>query len=453
MADLTVEDIRQSILVRRTRILSNTLMILLVVLLIFGIKGAVLGSALRTLVLLFSILCLALAVYYNRQGASGVALVLLFSVFWLCILLAILTTGGTETLPMTWFAILVGFAGLLGGKRHCLVWLYISGATLASIWLLDLLAVDLTPLAVEEDKPLHLRMHLIAQIAVVSSVVLSFVDMNQRYEAQLMRQMTDLLREIDQRRRAEAEALAANRAKTRFLANMSHEIRTPLNSIIGFSSRLIKRNCFTDPKDADAIDCVYRNGRGLLYLVNELLELSSIESRNLQYSSQAFSVDGLLQECVDLAEPVARSFGLKLVYKCIDRVSLQADRKCLHQIVCNLLYFAIRQTLEGQVELTVTRQMLNQRSGVQISISDTSSGIPEEQLDGLFETHYQLVLNSNRDLPISALTLALTAKLVHMHGGDIRVQSTQGRGTRFLVWLPLEPSLAPVSAAPDPEAA
>lgn len=437
MADPTIEDMRLSILARRARVIRNTLLILLVVLLIFGIKGILLGSTLRTGVLIFAVMAIGLAYYYNQQGATEVALVLLFTVFWVCVMLAVLTTGGTEALPMTWFAIQICFAGLLGGRRHCLIWLAICSGSVAGLWLLSALNFDFSALVVEENKVLQLRMHLVAQIAVVGAVVWSFIAMNHRYEGQLLQQMNALLREVEHRRQAEDAALASNLTKTQFLANMSHEIRTPLNSIIGFSSRLIKKNTFTDPKDADAIDCVYRNGKGLLYLVNELLELSNIET--LQYSPNAFAADALLQECLDVVEPVARNFGLRLECKSVDKVELRADRHRLHQILCNLLYFAIRQTRDGGVEISLTHSTRGQQPGLQICVTDTSPGVSEEQLAGLFETHYQLVLNSNRDLPISALTLALTAKLVQMHGGEIKAQSKLGSGTRFTIWLPLEP--------------
>jgi len=437
MADPTVEDINQAILARRTRIIRNTLMILLVALLVFGIKGIVLGSTLRTGILIFAMLAIGMAYYYNKQGSTQVALVLLFTVFWVCVMLAVLTTGGTEAIPMAWLPIQVCFAGLLGGRRHFLVWLAICSASAGGLWVVSALGFHFPTLVVEENKVLQLRLHLVAQMAVVSAVVGSFIDMNHRYESQLLQQMAVLLEEVAQRRHAEETALASSQAKTQFLANMSHEIRTPLNSIIGFSSRLIKRNTFTDSKDADAIDCVYRNGKGLLYLVNELLELSNIET--LQYSTNAFAADTLLQECLDLVGPVARKFGLSLECKSMDKVELRADRNRLHQIVCNLLYFAIRQTRDGGVELTLTRSTRRHEAGLQITITDTSPGVSDEQLAGLFETHYQLVLNSNRDLPISALTLALTAKLVQLHGGEIKAQSKLGSGTRFTIWLPLEP--------------
>ena len=439
MPALIIEEMRKSIAARRTRVIQTSVLILFVVLLAFAIKGVLAGSTLRLGVLFFAMLALATAYYYNKQGVTKVALVLIFSAFWICVVLGVLTTGGTETITMAWFPILVGLAGLLGGRRHCLSWLAICTVSIVGIWLLNDIGINSKAFVVSENKQLHLRMHLLTQILVVGAIIWSFIVMHEKYEEQLVTQLTQLLQEVEHRRRAEQMAIASNQAKTLFLANMSHEIRTPLNSIIGFSSRLIKKHRFADPKDEDAIECVHRNGKGLLYLVNELLELASIETNDLQYSAKPFSADGLVRECLAVVEPVARSFGLRLDYKCVDQIELRADRSRMHQIVTNLVYFAIRQTREGGIELSLSRSNRDAVAGLQIRVADTSPGIPEEQLEGLFETHYQLVLNSNRDLPISALTLALTAKLVQMHGGEIKAQSILGSGTRFIVWLPLEP--------------
>jgi signal transduction histidine kinase len=439
MTEQLADDIQHLILELRTRLIRNALIIVFAVLLVFAAKGILIGSVVRVSILTFAMFALALAYHYNRSGGINVALVLMLTGFWACIVTGVLTVGSAESILSAWFPILVTSAGLLGGRRHCLFWLVVSGLTLLVVWMMELVGVDLTLLTQQENEAIQMRMHLLAQLSVVGTLMLSFVAMRRRYEAQLMTQMESMAREVQKRRRAEEDAVASNHAKTLFLANMSHEIRTPLNSIIGFSSRLMKRQSFADPKDADAIECVHRNGKGLLYLVNELLELASIEANHLQYTAKAFSADNLIHECLASVEPVARSFGLRLDYKCVDDAELRADRARLHQVLASLLYFGIRQTREGGIELTLSRSAKADAPGVQICVADTSPGIAEEQLVGLFETHYQLVLNSNRDLPISALTLALAAKLVQMHGGDIKAHSTWGQGTRFLIWLPLEP--------------
>lgn len=434
-----VDDIQHSIKAHHSRLIRNTILILLLVLLAFVIKGVLLGSVMRVGVFMFAMFALVLAYYYNRIGGFSVALVLIFTSFWVCAMTGVLAVGSAETLASAWFPILVALAGLLGGRRHCVFWLVVSGLAVVTLWVLEFVGVEIALLAQPENRVVQMRMHLLAQLAVVGTIVLSFVSMRRRYEGQLTEQVESMAQEVQKRRRAEATAVASNRAKTLFLANMSHEIRTPLNSIIGFSSRLIKRQSFADPKDADAIECVHRNGKGLLYLVNELLELASIEANHLQYTAKAFSADNLIQECIASVEPVARSFGLRLDYKCVDDAELRADRARLHQVLASLVYFGIRQTREGGIELSLSRSAREGVQGIQIGVADTSPGIAEDQLSGLFETHYQLVLNSNRDLPISALTLALAAKLVQMHGGEIKAQSSLGQGTRFQIWLPLDP--------------
>lgn len=439
MTDKMADDLQQLVQQHRTHLIRNTILIVAAVLLIFIVKGLLFGSLLRVSILVFTLFTVALAYSYNRSGSANVALVLMFTSFWACVITGVLTTGGAESIPSAWFPILAALAGLLGGRRHCLFWLGVSVLSVLTLWVIERLGVDLAHFAEQENPVLQTRLHLVAQLVVVGTLLLSLVGAWRRYEQQLVTQLGNMERELEKSRRAEAAAVAANRAKTLFLANMSHEIRTPLNSIIGFSSRLMKRQSFVDPKDADAIECVHRNGKGLLYLVNELLELTSIEANHLQYTAKAFSLDNLIHECLASVEPVARSFGLRLEYKCVADAELRADRARLHQVLASLLYFGIRQTREGGIELVLSRANQDSVPGVQICLADTSPGIAEEQLAGLFDTHYQLVLNNNRDLPVSALTLALAAKLVHMHGGDIKADSSWGQGTRFLIWLPLEP--------------
>jgi signal transduction histidine kinase len=442
MTESLVEDLNRSIAERRSRVIRNAIGVLFLVLAAFQVKSVLLSSMLCLTILSFAMVALVLAFYYNRAGATQVALVLMFSSLWVCVMAGILAVGEVESVAMAWFPVLVALAGVLGGRNHGLIWLAMSAVSVAVLWGLDFAGVDLSLAQTESGKCLQLRLHLITQLTLVAVTVLSFVSMSRQREAQLVEQITKLGSELEQRCKTEEAAINANRAKTLFLANMSHEIRTPLNSIIGFSGRLIKRQSFSDPKDADAIECVHRNGKGLLYLVKELLELASIESNDLQYSSTEFSMDNLIRECLTSIEPVALSFGLKLDYKCKQDSELRADRARLHQVISSLLYFGIRQTREGGIDLILSRTNKDGINGVQISVADTSPGIPEEQLAGLFETHYQLVLNSNRDLPVSPLTLALAAKLVQMHGGEIKADSTLGRGTRFVIWVPLQPPAA-----------
>lgn len=421
----------------KARLIRNAIVVLMLVLVLFGLKALLAGVALRVAAAAFALCAAALAFYYNRTGAVNVVLTLLLSSFWIWIVVDVVTTGSAQQANFGWFPILVFLGGLLGGRRHCLSWLGVSAFTVLVLWGLQWLGQDLAPLVAEEDKGLHGRIHVLTQLLVMGAIVLSFVEMTTRYEQKLDAQVASLHREAELRRRAERVAVQSDRSKTVFLGNMSHEIRTPLNSIIGFSSRLVKRSCLTDPKDEDAVRCILRNGKVLLTLVNELLELADIESSSLEYSDQPFSLSERARDCIVAIEPTARSYGLHLRTGHLDNVEMKADIARVDQIICNLLFFCIGQTREGAVEVSVSRVPEAGIAGARIQVSDSSNGIAEEQLEGLLERHYQVVQNTNRELPISALTLVLTAKLVALHGGTMGVFSEPGQGTRFDVWLPL----------------
>lgn len=436
MSDHT-ELILQSINTRRAAVMRNTIVVLILICAVFAVKAVFAGVFIRIVLLVFAMLVAFLALIYNSKGDSRVALTLLFSAMWSCVLVATLTTNSVDSLVITWYVIAICLAGLLGGRRFCFYWVIIVLLTVLCIWLAYYLWPELERMAVTENKLVHARMHLLAQFVVMSTIVLSFVDINERYEAQLLEQMVQLSDEVAQRTKAEAAAVASDRAKTLFLANMSHEIRTPLNSIIGYSKRLLKRVTFADQKDADAIASVYRNGNGLLILVNELLDLANVEADNLHYAVAPFAVNTVVDECFSAIEPVAKNYGLQLQFSALDQINISGDRNRIMQIISSVIYFSIRQTLEGVIEVNVARSSRKSVAGVNIIVTDTGSGISEKEQETLFESHYQFVLNSNKELPISALSLVLAAKLVAMHGGSISVHSEVGRGSQFVIWLPI----------------
>ncbi len=423
---------------RKTILLSNTVLVLLSVLCVFWIKALLALVTLRLAGLTFGISCCVLAWFYSRWNSQRVALALTFGAYWVCVVIAVLTTGALEAATLSWFPISICLAGLLGGRRFCQVWSVVSLLTILAIWFGHWLWPAIDQLIVDENKVVQLRLHIMAQMAVMVAVVLSFTDMNQKYEAYIVSQTRQLNEEVEQRRKAEAEATHSNHAKTQFLANMSHEIRTPLNSIIGFSKRILVRDELTDPRDKEAIESVYRNGKGLLTLFNELLDFANLEANHLQYSAIPFSVSGVVDDCLMSVEPIARQYGLQINSSCEEDLTIEGDRNRVAQIISSLLYFSIRQAMEGVIDLHVCRGSRNQVMGVSITVTDTSQGIAPEQLENLFESHYQFVLNSNKELPISALSMVLSAKLVSMHSGSLEAKSDVGRGTQFLLWLPCE---------------
>lgn len=423
---------------RKASVMTNAIRVLLVVCSLFFVKALISGATLRIVGLSFAMLCCGLAWMYSQRNASRVAITLTFSAIWVSIVIAVLTTGGSEAATLSWFPVSICLAGLLGGSRFCLKWVLVSAMSVMAIWLCHLYWPAIEQLVVSENKVLQLRLHVAAQMLVMTTVVLTYADINNKYELKIAAQTQKLADEVARRKSAEIAALSSNDAKNQFLANMSHEIRTPLNSIIGFSKRLMVRNNFSDTKDLDAIKSVYRNGIGLLTLFDELLDYANLDAHHLHYSAMAFSVNTLVDDCVEIVEPIAREYGLEVIKSSADNILIAGDRSRISQIIRSLLFFSVRQTIDGVVEIQVCHGSRNNVPGVSLTVTDTSQGISDDQLANIFESHYQFVLNSNKELPISALSMVLSAKLVKMHGGNIEVKSELGRGSRIMLWLPCE---------------
>lgn len=421
---------------RRRIITQNTILVVFVVGTAFLLKALIEGVMVRSVGLGFAMVLCALAWVYGRQGAQKVALTLTFSGLWVAISIAVITTGGPDTAVLSWYPITICLAGLLGGQRFCIYWCSVCAVTIITFWVAYGVWPALLSYAVEENKSIHLMMHIAMQMVVMVSVVLPTVRVQSKYQDKISEQAQLLVDEVKQRRIAESAAVASNQAKAQFFANMSHEIRTPLNSIIGFSKRLMVREVFRESKDRDALGTIHRNGKGLLLLFNDLMDFAGLESHHLVYSPVPFSVESVLQECVEMVSPVAKDYGLNVVFTCDEDIKLEGDRNRISQIFSSVMFFSIRQTMEGEIDVYMRSSSRNGISGVSITITDSSVGIPKDQIESLFESHYQFVLNSNKDLPISALSMVITARLLAMHGGEISVKSDTGRGTQFVIWLP-----------------
>lgn len=287
--------------------------------------------------------------------------------------------------------------------------------------------------------------HIAARLSVA-------IDRAQLY-AEVQQQKETLEQRVDSRTRELRDALAAAQAasKTRddFLATISHELRTPLTCIIGMSSTLLRWSFgHLTPKQREYIQTIYNSGEHLMELINDLLDLSQIESGTTALSLSDFSLSQLAHQMfrmmVDRATVNGVHLGLDLQ---IDRHEdrLYADRDRLRQILFNLLSNAIKFTATGgQAILRIYR---TSESAV-FEVADTGIGIPKEQRSILFETFRQLESTYTRQYGGTGLGLALTKQLVELHGGTIEVESQVGVGSTFTVRLPLQ---APLLDAEDAE--
>jgi PAS domain S-box-containing protein len=240
-----------------------------------------------------------------------------------------------------------------------------------------------------------------------------------------------LEQEIGERRRAEAEADRANRAKSEFLSRMSHELRTPLNSIIGFAQLIEVETQGADQRES--VEQILKGGRHLLGLINEVLDLARIEAGALSISLEPVSVAEVVRTAIDLIRPQAdaRGIGVLAASVPVDYYA-RADRQRLQQVLLNLLSNAVKYNREGGA---VRVAYEDGRSGrLRLTVSDTGGGIAPELIDRLFKPFERLGADRTA-IEGSGLGLALSQRLVEAMGGTLTAQSTVGQGTTFTVEL------------------
>ncbi len=250
---------------------------------------------------------------------------------------------------------------------------------------------------------------------------------------------------LAQLRAAKEAAEAANEAKTRFLASIAHEIRSPLNAIYGYA-QLIERG---EGKDAlGAARVIRRSAEHLANLVEGLLDIAQVEGGSLKLAREAIRFPEFLDQVIDMLQLQAQSKGLALVLERPANLPefVHADPKRLRQVLINLIANAIKFTDAG----TVTLNVAYRNELATFTVIDTGLGIAPEDAERIFAP-FERVGGAAGERPGVGLGLAITQALVHIMGGEIRVESVAGEGSRFTVRLMLSQPLTPPSE-PAPEA-
>jgi len=235
---------------------------------------------------------------------------------------------------------------------------------------------------------------------------------------------------------AQARAEAANVSKSKFLANMSHEIRTPMNAIIGITQiELQKENL--NKEYANALRLIYNSGSSLMGIINDILDLSKIETGKLELAPVVYDIPSLI---IDTVQMNMVRIGSKQIDFLIDAdrnlpLSLYGDELRIKQILNNLLSNAIKYTEKGHVKYTLRHTAEGRNVTLHITIEDTGQGMKEKDLEKLFSEYQRFNIDANRSTEGTGLGLSIAMKLTRMMDGTIDVQSTYGMGSVFTVTI------------------
>ncbi len=236
-------------------------------------------------------------------------------------------------------------------------------------------------------------------------------------------------------RKSREEAVAANEAKSSFLANMSHEIRTPMNAVLGFTE-ILQRGYSKNPQESRKhLDTIHSSGKHLLDLINDILDLSKVESGQMEIERMQCAPHNVIAEIVNVLRVKANEKGLSLAFLPEGDLpeTILSDPSRLRQIVTNLVGNAIKFTEQGGVTVMLQLDLYNTRPQLIVDITDTGIGMQEERLEHIFDPFVQADTSVTRRFGGTGLGLSISKRFAEALGGGITVTSQPGRGSTFSV--------------------
>jgi PAS domain S-box-containing protein len=256
----------------------------------------------------------------------------------------------------------------------------------------------------------------------------------------ISRDITTLKKVHEDLIKANVEAEASSRLKSSFLANISHEIRTPLNSVVGFANLLLANDITNEVKE-EYIEHINHNSEKLLQIIGDIIDLSRLESSQIEITYEEASVNSIVNEIIDEARKIIRRNEKSITVNVINMLEensdlIFTDRIWLKRVLNHLMDNAVKFTLEGSIKLTYTRENEN----LAFRVRDTGIGINKENLDHIFEEFRQEIGGHHRPFEGLGVGLTLAKEVIERMGGKIFVQSEKGVGSEFSFSIPYRPA-------------
>jgi two-component system, OmpR family, phosphate regulon sensor histidine kinase PhoR len=240
---------------------------------------------------------------------------------------------------------------------------------------------------------------------------------------------------FEQLQREQVELEKVERVRKDFVINVSHELRTPLASIQGYTETLLDGALHDPEHNTKFLSIIRQNAERLGRLTADLMTLSRLELKTSRFQFASYCVKGLVADCVDSMQPLADKKGIAVTVETIDSAAeVFCDSEAVHQIMANLLDNALKYTPQGGTVVVGARPG---QDFVEICVSDSGIGIPQQELPRLFERFYRVDKARSRDLGGTGLGLAIVKHLVRAQGGDVRIESHVGKGSTFMFTLPV----------------
>lgn len=249
-------------------------------------------------------------------------------------------------------------------------------------------------------------------------------------------QNNKLIKATMEAREAQQKAVEASRAKSSFLANMSHEIRTPINAVLGMNEMILREE--KDPTIREYAMNIHSSGNSLLSIINDVLDISKIESGKIEIIETEYAVSSLINDSCSMIISRANAKKLELKTNCNEEIPriLLGDETHIRQVIVNLLTNAVKYTEKGCITLSIDSKKTENGVILTVSVRDTGIGISEENMKNLFGQFQRFDLEHNRNIEGTGLGLSITKRLTELMGGSISVKSVVGVGSEFIVEIP-----------------